>query len=506
MIDTKESGSPGWWMQRLSEVLVRDQRRFAAIEAYYRGEPPLAWGSQDVSRQFWRFQQMSRTNFAEPVIEALVERVRLRGVASEVDHDVDGDVVAWRLMRANGLHGPQLKRLARLSRRFGRAYLATAAPLTDGGPAVITVEDPREMVAEPDPFQHGKVRAALKLFYDAQARLDVAILWLPGKMWVATRPHTGPVRRYRSKGILGVTEPVRVSFVANAFTMAPDWQDGMEPGYYSQDYTDADLPVDIVENRDGVGDFETHTDLLDRIHHMIMQRIVTATLQAFRQRGIKQSTDSTVDPLPEHDEEGKKIDYQDVFESGPDGLWLLPPGAEIWESAQVDLQGILQSAKDDMLQLSMVTGTPMSMFTPDAATQSAEGANLQRERLLFRVEDFQDVAGDAIARALARAFRYMGDDGRSDPTTLTLSWAPAQRHTLAEMGSAAAQVGQTLSWEQTQAIVWQRTPGEIAVARAQRMEDMVLVNQVAGIQAAAAGTGAAGDGPAGRTAPATAGG
>lgn len=482
-IDTSITGSPGWWMNRLSGALQREQRRMRILEDYASGRPPLAWGSQDVRKGFYRFQKMSRTNFAEVIVEAPCMRVGLRSIATAADSDASGDQAAWDLVAANDLDA-KFPEAVRFAKKFGRVYLATAFPDVDGGPAVITVEDPRQMITEADPVRARVQRAALKLYYDAEADLDVAILWLPGEKWVATRERKGPVRTPRSGYVLGTAEPVRVRFDASSFEMQDERPAGdVGPGFFSEKYDDQEVPVDVILNKGGVGEFELHTDLLDRINHIILQRVVIATLQAFRQRALKQSADPNAPQLPTHDEAGNEIDYSDILESGPDAVWLLPPGAELWESSQVDLSGILQSVKDDILHLSAVTFTPMSMFTPDAATQTAEGAQLSREGLVFKVEDFERAAGRALSRTIARAFRYMGDDVRGNAARVSAQWMPADRPSLAEMGAAASQVSGTLTWEQTQEVVWQRTPAQIAVAKAQRAEDLVLAQQRAALAA-----------------------
>jgi hypothetical protein len=488
-IDATETGSPGWWMNRLFRKLERDQKRFQVLEDYYSGRPRLAWGSEQVRSRFYRFQNMSRTNFAALIVQAPCERTGLRAVSTAVDADVDGDARAWELVTANDLD-VSIQDVASMSRKFGRSYLAAAMPEEPGGYAVITAEDPRQMITEADPVRPRRVRAAFKLFHDAEAEVDVAILWLPGQKWVATRPRKAVMttQRSRSGGVLGVDEPPRVAFSAAAFEMAPLRPAGdASDGFFSEVYATKDIPVEPVFNREGLGEFELHTDLIDRINHMILQRIVIATLQAFRQRALKQSGTPGVPALPEYDESGQKVDYTDLFEAGPDATWILPPGAEIWESGQVDLQGILSAVKDDVLHLSAVTRTPMSMFTPDAATQTAEGAQLMREGLVFNVEHWNRSAGRSLARILALGFAFMGDDARADAAKMSVSWVPAERYSLAEKGSAASQAGQSLTWEQQQEFIWQMDPQDIASAKAQRADDLVLAQQMASLAANPAG-------------------
>lgn len=485
-IDIKTPGSPGWWMNRLALRLQRDRKRFDILEDHFSGRPPLPWGSEDVKSRFYRFQQTSRTNFAALIVQARSERVGLRAVRTAAPSDsVDNDASAWRVITANGLD-VAFPNAARTAWKFGRAYLAAAEPLDAGGPALITAEDPRCMIAETDPMT-GRVCAAFKLFHDSANDLDVAILWLPGEKHVAVRQRTAPVHQQRSDGLLGLNEPLRISFTASGFDMRPTEQadGGVTDGYYSETYQSKDIPVREVATDDGVGVFELHIDLLNRLNHLSFMLLVITTLQAFRQRGVETDPEH---PLAQNDEQGKPIDYNDLFESGPDSLWLLPAGAKVWESGQVDLSGLLNAIKAALLMLSAVTRTPMSMFTPDAATQTAEGAQLQREGIVFGIESFLRVGRRALAEILGIAFSYMGDSVRSDASRIEVDFLPVERYSLAERGSATAQ-SVTLPLEDVLQEVWQMSPERIQEVMAHRAAEQ-MQQLVAAAQAAAAGVSA----------------
>ena len=89
----------------------------------------------------------------------------------------------------------------------------------------------------------------------------------------------------------------------------------------------------------------------------------------------------------------------------------------------------------------------------------------------------------ALSRSIARGFRYMDDTVRGDASGVTVEFMPADRRSLSEMGSAASQVSGTLTWEQTQSVVWQQTPAQIRIAKLQRVEDAAVT--AAAAQAAA---------------------
>jgi hypothetical protein len=444
------------------------------------GRPPLAWGSEQTKSRFYRFQQTSRTNYAALIVRSQVQRMGLRSVTTGADPDPEGDQVAWQMVTGNDLD-ISFSDAARMAKRFGRSYMLTSSPEEDGELAVITAEDPRQMVVELDPVNPRKVRAAFKLFNDSTFGLDVAILWLPGEKHVAVRERKAAPqpRQLRSGGILGIADPVKVSFSAGTYDLrgeAPT--DGAGDPYWSETYASQKIPVQELRNEEGVGEYELHIDVLDRLNHLNLILMVVTTMQAFRQRGIEQSTDPHVEQLEERDESGQIIDYNDLFEAGPDSLWLLPPGAKVWESGQVDLTGLLAAIKQCQLTLATATDTPMALFTPDAANQTAEGAQQQTVPLESKVEEFLRFASRVLAFNIALGFEYMGDDTRSDPSKVQVHFLPVQRYSLAEKGAASAQAV-ALPFETLLREVWQFSPPQIREALTQRSADMVLQQQQA---------------------------
>lgn len=496
-INTDVAGSPGWWMQRLWIQLQAKQKRQERLWNYFIGKPPLPLLITENQRSvFYRFQQTARTNFASLIIKSRTQRIGVRAIKTGADADAGGDQKAWDLWNANDLSIYQ-GRANRHAFIFGEAYYICGSPVVDGGPAVITAEDPRQVITACDPLRPNVAVAALKVFHDDTRDLDLAYLWLPGVMYVASR---------KRKSRLKEGQFSQPKFAPAAFDMAPfalgnaplDPANGtaaypeVDPeqdptGLRSERYEVQEVPVYRVINPTGsddcpVGEFELHTDLLDRINHMLLQRITIATFQAFRQRALKLTEDTE---LPETDDAGQPINYDELFAADPGALWKLPAGVEIWESGVVDLTPILSSVKDDVLHLAAVTQVPLSMFTPDAATQTAEGAALQREGSVYSVEEYETYADRALARAIAVGFNFMGDDSRSDAAKVSIDWTPPDRYSLAEQGSADAQAI-SLPFKEKLRIIWQMTPAEIEVAVTNRADDLVYAQQLAAVQAAQA--------------------
>jgi hypothetical protein len=456
--DTQIPESPGWWMQRLARKLQGRQRHYKVIGSYAEGNPPLPIGAEKCREAYRAFQKKSRTNFAALIVEAMLDRMSLRAVRTAVEQDTDGDTVAMRYMRRNQLD-VGLKDAFDWMFTFGRSFVSVGRIEPSLGVPLIKAEDPRQTITAVDPVT-GQTRAAFKLFHDDVQDRDLAYLWLPGELHVAERP-----RRAAGGPLI---------YAPGSFS----WDEELSAGW-----DDQRVPVVELLNRHGVGEYERHLDVLDRINHMILQRMVIATFQAFRQRAMKGVTPEN---MPDKDPEtGEAIDYDAIFAADPGAFWQLPEGIDMWESQPVDLTPILGAVKDDVLHLAATTRTPLTMFTPDAATQTAEGAQLQREGLVFKVEDRENRAGSPLAEVFSLAFAFDPDNryadvgnerrDRADIDRIGIDWMPPDRFSLAERASAATQAkAADVPWETRATDIWQFKPDQVERMKAQRMDDLVF--------------------------------
>lgn len=335
---------------------------------------------------------------------------------------------------------------------LGDGYAIVGPPEEGDDLPVITAEDPRQVITAHDPVRQSRVLAGLKLWWDPETSEDLAYVYLPGYVRVARRP-------------------------ARSSTLGPLFRFSASAWSWDDDASFAlpipDVPVVRFRNRRGVGEFEPHVDLLDRINHMILQRMVIATLQAFRQRAVK--------GVPVKDPKtGEPIDYEQIFSADPGALWLLPATAEMWESGQVDLSPILASVRDDAKDLATVTRTPFSYFNPDAANGSAEGASLQREGLVYKTEDRLTRAGAGHARGMSLAFQYLGDTVRADPLSIETLWRPVERFSLSERYDAAVKAKAAgVPWRSVMTDILAFTPGQVARMEAERADDILLAPEPA---------------------------
>ena len=440
-VDTRES--PGWWLMRLAKKLESRQERLKDLNDRFEGRPPDKFGIQGKAAEVYRaFKAKAGVQYPELIVEAARERMQLVGFKTGADDGDDGDQVAHQIMRANRLSVDQADVHTHML-SLGDAY-GIVFGRDDSDLPVITGEDPRQVVTIHDPIDQSQVRAAAKIFHDTEADEDVAFLWLPGEQHVAVKP-----RRARGGG---------VRFSSTTW----DWDDDRTHPLPFDDL----MPVVRLRNKRGVGEFERHVDLIDRISHMILQRMVIATLQAFRQRAVK--------GLPDEDDEGNPIDWEDVFVADPGALWKVPQSVEFWESGQGNIGPILESVKEDVREVAAVTRTPVGSLLPDGANQSAEGAAFHREALVLRVEDRITRAGEFWCDLMSSALRIAGETDRADRSQITALWKPANRLSLAERADASVKARDDLPLRWRLEYIWQFTPTQVDEIMQDRVADQLL--------------------------------
>ncbi len=196
-------------------------------------------------------------------------------------------------------------------------------------------------------------------------------------------------------------------------------------------------------------------------------------MQTYRQRALK-NTSPDGPGLPDEDESGNQIDYQEIFEPGPGALWELPPGIEIWESQTVDLTPMLSAVKDDWRELAGETHTPVSAMLPDAANQSASGAEMPMQQLVFKAEDRIARFKPAMAVCIVKALRIEGAD--LEDLTVEVKFMPPATVSMTEKYAAAAQAkaaGEAL--ETIQENILGYSPEQIAQDKQRRAEEQMAL-------------------------------
>lgn len=427
--------------QGLIKALAKQQGRLNLLERYYDGDAPLPEGAEGQSRAFRRFQRKARLNMAQLSVAAVRERMIISGFRTGADGDENGDQQARRLWKANNmdvksadLHNALLK--------FGSAYALVGPPDSQGIP-VVTVEDPRQMYATTSPTDDRTILEAVKVFTEGGTHF--AFFYYSDQIQVFSKD--------TDTSIYDVENWLLVEEMSSANPLS-------------------EVPVVKYTNMDEKGEFEPYLDIIDRINHMILQRLVIATTQAFRQRVLKGD-------FPTHDQDGNEIDYNGIFESQAGSLWMVPENADVMELGQADMNGILQAVRADIQDFAAVTRTPMHYLNPEGANGSAEGAALAREGLVFKAEDRIARASSGWTKVMSLMFRWLGDQDRANLLDLEPIWKPAERYSMAERADANSKF-QDIPFRSRMTLIGQFTPSEVAQMEVERAGEQLLIEALTG--------------------------
>jgi hypothetical protein len=427
--------SPDQWLDRLTLSVDNRSTRLYRLRSYMDGNAPLPEGADGQRDAYKDFQRKARTNFGKLIIDAVTERLIPSGftVGDETNDNAQLLAIWKRNLLKNGIADVLLDMVG-----LSGGYMIVGQ--RPDGSALITCEHPEQVITEQDPQFPDSVRAGLKVYRDPIEESDFAFLHLPGVVHKYSRPLMNPF------GAPTIITKAR-----------GEWKQ------IDEQATNLNfVPVFPFLNQGGLGEFEAHTDILDRINWNILQRLVITAMQAYRQRAVKGD-------LPSEDDEGNELNYSEIFKPGAGALWQLPDGVELWESQQTDFSAILNANKDDIRDLAAVTRTPMATLIPDGANQSAEGAAFAREGLVSKTADRQGRATAALELVMGAALA-VENRLESIVTDIEIQWLPIEHRSLTERADAATKA-QDLPWEMRMRDIWQYSDEEIAEARRMREDE-----------------------------------
>lgn len=447
MIDTETPDSPGWWAKQLTSELANRQPRYAALDAYSRGDHPLPEGAEKCPEAYRRLQAKARTNYVGLVSSAVTERMVPVGFRTGADDDEIGDAAAWRIWQANQLDA-DAGLVHEASVVMSEAYAIVGPPGEDGVP-LITPEDPRQVITAASPGRRRSVDAALKTWTDDIRDEDRIVVYLPGEVW--------HFRRRRKA--TGVTEEGTLD--GSAWNVDEELSGALPISR---------VPVVKFGNRenlfgDTLGEFEDVTDIQDRINHTVLDRLVVAAMQAFRQRWVK--------GISTKDKDGNPVDLSAMLSASAGAVWALPQGVELGEFDEVNLKPLLDAVSEDVRALGAITRTPPSYLLAELVNVSADAYTVTESGLVAKVGNRLLQAGESWEAVMSLAFEVLGDEARANRTDLEVLWANPKRHTLSELADAAGKLKDVVSRRTLQRDVLQMTPQSIARDESDRSGELL---------------------------------
>jgi hypothetical protein len=360
--------SPEWWRDRLYAALCKRTERTNVFDHYYECEHPLPFLHEKARDPFRRLLKMSRANYMELVVDALVGRLEVAGFQ---DVDGDSDDQAWALWQDNNLDGgSQLCFLEAAIR--GSSYLLVSP---DGDGFRITPEHPTQVITEALPGSSGELAAALKLWMDDWTGRLCCTLYLPGNIYKFDAPE--PISG--GKPVWGRRE-----------VKGEEWGGKNALG---------DVPFGELSNRPrmlkpGASELRSVTGIQDRINKTIADRMMTQEFAAFPQKWV------TGMEIPQ-DENGQDIEPFDVAVNKI--LIAEENGAKFGQFAAADLTGYLKGKEADVHDIAAITSTPPHYLLGSMVNLSAEALKAAEAGLIHKIYQRRRFLEEGLERTMRLA-------------------------------------------------------------------------------------------------------
>lgn len=473
-----EPGGDGMVLTDLADKLVARIPTLCTLKTFYDGMEKVPTRSipkstnQNGYAVYQRFVSICQLNLAKPIADAVIHRQRPTGfrlVADKTMRDTDADDM-WTSSRME-LKSRQLFNDLSV---YGNAYVYVKK---NALPSHITVLSPWNTYVSSDED------SAIVYSYLQDENIEQITLYRLIRndndgsvtdVYSRTAQRTSDTRSLLDDGDTEEIYKIANDDSATRPTLPSDfqWAEAKQSVY---DYAKqcSNLPVVRIHAPGGKGQFEPHIPALNAIDQQRFQRFCIQEMQAFKQRAVSmanmQQYYKETDPQVRDGlvKAGDKIDYKELFRQGPDALWLVPGDAKFWESGVTDITPLVTALSADIKHLAAASGTPLDILSPDVSG-SAEGAQLKREGLVFKVEDMNARANDGFTRILRMALVADGKSNASDERFETV-WKPINPPSMLEQCQAANYAKGVLPVKQ----IMRRCFGMTEIDIAEAMQDLM---------------------------------
>lgn len=364
--------SPEWWRDRLYDRLCKRTEATNVYDAYYECEHPLPFLHEKARAPFRRLLKMSRANYMELVVDALVGRLEVAGFQSDVEGKTDDK--AWALWQENNLDGGSQLAFLEAGIR-GESYLLVSPPSGRQKDFRITPEHPTQVITEAVPGSPHEDAAGLKLWLDDWTGRLCCTVYLPGNIYKfdAPEPKTGGKPAWVRREVAG-----------------EEWGARNPLG---------EVPFGELANRPrmlkpGASELRSVTGVQDRINKTIADRMMTQEFAAFPQKWV------TGMEIPV-DENGQDIEPFDVAVNKI--LIAEESGAKFGQFAAADLTGYLRGKEEDVRDIAAITSTPPHYLLGSLINLSAEALKAAEAGLVHKIYSRRRHLEEGLERAMRLA-------------------------------------------------------------------------------------------------------
>lgn len=410
------------WLAKLTKMQRARLPKLRRLEAYYAGDHPLEFASQQFREAFGGLFDEFSDNWCESVVNATEERLNVVGFRFGPDPAADAE--AWRIWQDNRLDSESM--IAHTESLIAGEAYALVWPTEDPSTPRVTIEHAQQMIAVPSASNRHTMAAALKWYVDDDG-YEVAYVYLPDE-----------VTRWRSQTATksGLREWTQARWVPE--DRGPDETGDNAEDPHRRPNELGRVPVVSVCNRPRLiaaprSEIETVVPLQDLCNKLFADMTVASEYTADQQRYLL-GWEPDVDPetnQPKPPPWNRK-----------DRLWFVPQTEREEHPVQVgtfqagDLTNYLKAIETCVNHIASQTRTPPHYLSPSADRLSGESIKASESGLVSKVRRKMVPFGEAWEQVIRMCFEYVGDD-RATYTRAETVWADPEIRSDAAMADAA---------------------------------------------------------------------
>ena len=447
--------TPFWWVTKLAEKHTQRLPTLRKYLNYYNGEQDLAFATQRFQDHYGGLFKELSVNICGVIVQAMVERMKPQGLSVPTD-DPDGpqrayDEDAWAMWQRNGLDS-HVQEHHSVTATTGYGYMTVWGDAEDR--AVITVEDPLQMIVAYSSATPRTRAAALKRWIDEWTGYEFATLYLPDS-----------IHRFRSETQASLLNGTYSSQVDVTWVPRGD-----------EDSAVVDNPLGVVPvveylndptvRGEGRSEIASIIPIQDAINKLVCDMILASEFAAYPQRWA-------VGLEPVKDENGK---IQKPFEAALERVWTMAnKDGKFGQFAPADLTNYVK-AKESLLQdAAFQSRTPRHYFTQSGQSPSGDALKSSETGLVAKVKDREVGLGESHEEVLRIGYLVEGKREKANAWDAEIKWKDPEYRTEGELTDAVIKQHQAglIPWEYAVDRLGY-SPQDIEKMRKQRLSESLL--------------------------------
>lgn len=423
-----ERGTPDWWVDRLAKRRSDLSTSYLYRKSFYDGTTRL-----DHLQRWWveLFGAESAglvNNFVRLVVSVTAERIKPEGF--RFGGALGGDARAWETWQRNDMDEFAAEATVH-ALVHGACPVIVAPPERGESHAVISVEDPGQVVVEYKPGPGRVVAAALKVWDDDVAGKQYATLYLPSATY-----------RYEAEEQSGAT-------AVSGLRPMGGWKPRDGADHYSPNPWGF-VPVFEVRNQFGQSHIDDVIPAQLALEKGFVDGLVASEFAAFPQRFLL-----GVDPV---EDDNGNVDEQWKLKVGVERIITLQSGEDgdrpdVKQLAAADLSNYVNWGEHQIQLISARKRIPTHYLLGQSGTfPTGESTRAVETGLVAQANDIMVPMGSGWERIMKCAARMEGDDERADQIC-EIVWKDPEFRTEGERVDALVKMA---ALGVPQKVLWQR--------------------------------------------------